>query len=251
MFTSPGHRRRSSRSIAGRLSRPKPNSPTRHFGRFGGFRAIRLRRNHACRRRRCPQVTEQQRYTVVESRDGVERRHYPQCVVADVSIVGPADKAGNMAFRPLVGYISGANRGSSTLAMTAPVLQEPQETMVEGRSMAMTAPVLQEPAGHDAWVVSFVLPGEGKLADYPRPTDPRVTLREVPAHDAAAIRYSGRWTASNVEAYTGRLMRAVEQAGWSVAGQPRWARYDPPWKPAFARRNEIIVPLAGDGEPTE
>ena len=192
-------------------------------------------------------MTEQQRYTVVESRDGVERRHYPQCVVADVSISGPADKAGNMAFRPLVGYISGANRGSSKLAMTAPVLQEPHDATAAGSSMAMTAPVQPESAGHDAWVVSFVLPGGGGLADYPTPTDPRVTLREVPAHDAAAIRYSGRWTESNVESYTARLMSAVERAGWAVAGQPRWARYDPPWKPAFARRNEIIVPLAADG----
>lgn len=184
-------------------------------------------------------VTQQQKYTVLETRDGVERRHYAACVVADVSISGAADKAGNMAFRPLVGYISGANRADTKLAMTAPVLQQPA-----GEKLAMTAPVLQESTGEDTWVVSFVLPGEGGLADYPTPTDPRVSLREVPAHEAAAIRYSGRWTESNVAANTARLMRVVDAAGWQVSGIPRWARYDPPWKPAFARRNEIIVPLA-------
>lgn len=184
-------------------------------------------------------MTEEQNYTVVETQNGIERRHYPPCVVADVTITAAADKAGNMAFRPLVSYISGANRGSRKLAMTAPVLQEPR-----GEKLAMTAPVLQEPAGAGTWVVSFVLPGAGHLDDYPEPTDPTVTLRELPAHDAAAIRYSGRWTTGNVEKHTAALLRAIDDAGWTTAGSPRWARYDPPWKPAFARRNEVIVPLA-------
>lgn len=172
---------------------------------------------------RFTRVTEQQNYVVVETRDGVERRHYPPCVVAEVRIDAPADKAGNIAFRPLVNYISGANRST--------------------RKLAMTAPVLQERAGEGSWVVSFVLPGEGDLADYPEPTDPAVSLRQVPAHDAAAVRYSGRWTTGNVDKHTAALLSTVAEAGWKVAGSPRWARYDPPWKPAFARRNEVIVPL--------
>lgn len=184
-------------------------------------------------------VTDQQKYTVIEEHDGVERRHYPACVVADVSITAAADKAGNMAFRSLVGYISGANAGDRKLAMTAPVLQESQ-----GQKLAMTSPVLQEPAGEGTWVVSFVLPGAGTLMDYPEPTNPAVSLREIAAHDAAAIRYSGRWTTSNVEEHTTALLRAVADAGWTVAGTPRWARYDPPWKPPFARRNEVIVPVS-------
>jgi hypothetical protein len=184
-------------------------------------------------------VTEQQRYTVLETRNGIERRHYPPSVTASVTITAAADKAGNMAFRPLVDYISGNNLGSRKLAMTAPVLQEPQ-----GTKLAMTAPVIQEPAADGSWVVSFVLPGAGAVADYPEPKNPAVTLRQNPAHDAAAIRYSGRWTTGNVERHTEALLRAVEELGWTAAGTPRWARYDPPWKPAFARRNEVIVPLA-------
>lgn len=191
---------------------------------------------------RCARVTEQQSYTVLESRNGVERRHYPPSVVADVTITAAPDKAGNMAFRPLVSYISGANRGSRKLAMTAPVLQE-----AKGEKLAMTAPVLQEAAGEGTWVVSFVLPGTGTIDEYPEPTNPHVTLRQLPAHDAAAITYSGRWTIGNVEKHTATLMRTIEDAGWTVAGSPRWARYDPPWKPPFARRNEVVVPLAAEG----
>lgn len=160
------------------------------------------------------------------------------CGVARTARCGAA-RAGNIAFRPLVRYISGANRSTRKLAMTAPVLQEPV-----AEKLAMTAPVLQEAADEDSWVVSFVLPGEGTVADYPEPTDPAVSLRQLPAHDAAAIRYSGRWTAANVDKHTATLLGSVADAGWTVAGSPRWARYDPPWKPAFARRNEVIVPLA-------
>jgi hypothetical protein len=32
--------------------------------------------------------------------------------------------------------------------------------------------------------------------------------------------------------------------GYHSVGEPRWARYDPPWKPWFARRNEVIIPIA-------
>ena len=189
--------------------------------------------------RRCATVTEQQNYIVLETHNGVERRHYPPCVVADVTITAAPDKAGNMAFRPLVSYISGANRGSRKLAMTAPVLQE-----AKGEKLAMTAPVLQEAAGEGTWVVSFVLPGSGTIDDYPVPTNAAVTLRELLAHDAAAITYSGRWTVGNVEKHTATLLRTIAEAGWTVTGSPRWARYDPPWKPPFARRNEVVVPLA-------
>lgn len=193
-----------------------------------------------------PTVTEEQNYTVIQTHKGIERRHYPPCVVADVTITAAADKAGNMAFRPLVSYISGANRSSRKLAMTAPVLQEPK-----GEKLAMTAPVLQESAGDDTWVVSFVLPRVGNLTDYPEPTNPAVTLRELPAHDAAAVRYSGRWTTGNVEKHTAALLQAIDDAGWTATGSPRWARYDPPWKPAFARRNEVIVPLAAEAAAAE
>lgn len=120
--------------------------------------------------------------------------------------------------------------------MTAPVVQAPA-----GEKLAMTAPVLQEAQDVGSWVVSFVLPGNRLLSEYPTPEDPRVTLREVPQHSAAALAWSGRWTAGNVERWTTQLLAAVTEAGWQAQGTTRWARFDPPWKPAFARRNEIVV----------
>ncbi len=183
-------------------------------------------------------MTEQQEYRVLESRGNVELREYAPCVVADVVVSGSAEQAASAAFRPLFQFISGANVGAEPLAMTAPVIQRPT-----GEQLAMTAPVIQEPAGTDQWTVSFVLPAGRAPSDYPVPTDPRVSLRAVPAETAAAIRWSGRWTDSNIARHSQDLRRAMTEAGWQESGEPRWARFDPPWKPPFARRNEIVIPV--------
>ena len=183
-------------------------------------------------------MTEQQAYRVIETRGEVELREYVPCVVADVVVLGSAEQAASAAFRPLFAYISGANRTTSPLAMTAPVIQQPA-----GARLDMTAPVLQESAGPSQWTVSFVLPGSRSLQEYPEPTDPQVSLRAIDAECAAALRWSGRWTSVNIERRTEELRRAIEGAGWQTCGEPRWARFDPPWKPPFARRNEIVIPV--------
>jgi hypothetical protein len=106
----------------------------------------------------------------------------------------------------------------------------------------MTAPVLQAQAeAQSQWTVSFVLPGSKAISDYPLPDDANVTLREVPEHLAMAMTWSGRWTYSSVESHTEALRRAIKQAGLAEVGLPVWARYDPPWKPWFLRRNEVLI----------
>jgi hypothetical protein len=183
-------------------------------------------------------VTEQQEYRVLETYGAVELREYADCVVADVVVDGSAEEAGNRAFRPLVSYIGGSNQSSASLAMTAPVIQQ-----ASSEKLAMTAPVIQQALDADRWTVSFVLPGDRPLAEYPVPTDPRVSLRAVPGETAAALRWSGRWTSGNVARRTEELLQAMADAGWVAAGDPRWARFDPPWIPPFARRNEIVIPV--------
>jgi hypothetical protein len=111
----------------------------------------------------------------------------------------------------------------------------------------MTAPVLTAPSGPGQWVVSFVLPGGDSPDQYPLPKDSTVVLREVPAHHAAAITWSGRWTERNVSAKTDELMAEVIRRGWRAVGAPYWARFDPPWQPAFLRRNEVLVDVQLDG----
>ncbi len=191
-------------------------------------------------------MTEQQEYRVLKSRGVVELREYAPCVVADVVTSGSAEQAGSAAFRPLFEYISGANRGAEPLEMTAPVIQQPTS-----ERLAMTAPVIQEASGADKWIVSFVLPGGRSVSEYPIPTNSRVSLRAVAGETAAAIRWSGRWTPSNIARRSEELRGVMAEAGWQESGEPRWARFDPPWKPSFARRNEIVIPVRRSGEGSE
>ena len=191
-------------------------------------------------------MTEQQEYRVLNVRGVVELREYAPWVVADVVASGSAEQAASAAFRPLFEYISGANRGAEPLEMTAPVIQQPTS-----ERLAMTAPVIQEAAGANEWTVSFVLPAGRSLSEYPIPTNSRVSLRAVPGETAAAIRWSGRWTPSNIARRTQDLRRVMAEAGWQASGEPRWARFDPPWKPPFARRNEIVVPVRRPVEGSE
>ena len=180
-------------------------------------------------------MTAEQPYESVKTVGDVELRHYPVSVVAQVQVGGAAEKAGNQAFRSLVRYIGGKNQTQESLAMTAPVLQQ---------DAASARPSQGKTDLGDQWAVSFVLPGDGQLADYPAPSDPAVRLIEVPAHDAVAIRWSGRWSHATVVSKTAELQAAADRLGWRISGPSRWARYDPPWKPTFLRRNEVILPVA-------
>ncbi|MFO1541302.1 MAG: SOUL family heme-binding protein [Chloroflexota bacterium] len=183
-------------------------------------------------------MTEQQEYRVLETRGIVELREYAPHVVATVLASGSPEAAASEAFRPLFGYISGVNLRAAALAMTAPVIQEPA-----GERLPMTAPVIHRPAGVERWAVSFVLPGGRGIEGYPEPTDLRVSLRAVPREEAAALGWSGSWTAENVARWTEELRRRIAEAGWQEAGEARWARFDPPMRPPSQRRNEIVIPV--------
>lgn len=181
-------------------------------------------------------MTEQQPYEVLEQRDGFELRLYPPHLVAEVEIEGSFEDAGNRAFRSLFRYITGNNRAQESVAMTAPVVQE--ATVSE--KVAMTAPVVQAETPEGGYVVAFVLPAAMTLATAPVPADPDVQVRAVPERLAAAVRYSGRWSQASYERHLSQLLDAVVAAGLTPTGAPRFARFDPPFKPWFLRRNEVV-----------
>lgn len=172
---------------------------------------------------------------------GVEVRQYAPYTVAEVTVPGPAEEAGNQAFPILAGYIFGKNQGERKLAMTAPVTQ----TAVPVK-MPMTAPVTQTVAA-GGFLVRFVLPKGVTSANAPVPLDARVVLRDVAAHRVAVIRYSGFWSASNDNEHLGKLQAALRAAGIEWTGEPVIARYDAPFKPWFMRRNEIWLNVASGG----
>jgi hypothetical protein len=184
-------------------------------------------------------ATEEPAYQVVQQLDGAEVRLYAPYVVAEVTVAGPAEDAGSAAFPTLASYIFGNNKGQRKLEMTAPVTQAAAPVKLE-----MTAPVTQS-ATEGGFVVQFVLPSDVTLDTAPEPLDPRVRLREVPAHHVAVIRYSGFWTQANYEAHLEKLQATLRSANMDWVGEPVLSRYDPPFKPWFLRRNEIWLALNG------
>lgn len=183
---------------------------------------------------------EEPSYTVEQAHAGFEVRRYAPRVVAETTVPGPADQAGNQAFKVLAGYIFGNNKGDQKIAMTAPVTQTAESVRI-----AMTAPVTQSTSGQDGdYVVRFTMPASYTLATLPEPLDPKVQLRELPPVRMAAIKYTGRWTDENYDEHLKLLRERMAQTGLAARGEPVYARYDAPYVPWFMRRNEIWLELA-------
>ena len=63
----------------------------------------------------------------------------------------------------------------------------------------------------------------------------------TPRSLTAATRYSGRWSRSGYNEHLQQLQSALERDGLRAVGEPRFARFDPPMKPWFLRRNEVHI----------
>jgi hypothetical protein len=184
---------------------------------------------------------EEPGFKVLEKDGSFELREYAPYLVAETRVEAGFDDAGSIAFQRLFRYISGDNVAQQKIAMTAPVTQS------RGEKIAMTAPVSQVADGR-AFLVAFTLPSTYTLATAPRPLDPTIQIREVPAQLVATWRYSGRWTASNYRDNEAMLRGQLKERGLKSKGEPVLARYNPPFTPWFMRRNEVLLPVARSPE---
>lgn len=164
-------------------------------------------------------------YHVEGEIDGVELRKYPAIRVATVTF-HPDDEA----FRHLFAYISGENRTTERIAMTAPVISQ--------EKIAMTAPVFS-----DKTSMSFVMPQEYSMENLPEPLDPEVRLAEIPPRILAVIRFRGTADPESVSEMTERLLAVLEQHGIEAVGKPFLMRYNPPFIPGIFRKNEVGVEI--------
>ncbi|MGB5200116.1 MAG: heme-binding protein [Sedimenticolaceae bacterium] len=185
-------------------------------------------------------ATEEPAYTVLEQSGNFELRRYDPMIVAETLVSGSMDDASRSGFRLIADYIFGNNTlrngGKGKISMTAPVTMA-----VDSEEISMTAPVsMQRSSGK--WRMHFVMPSEYTLDSLPRPNNPAVKLREIPATDYAVIRFSGLAGENKVAAKTAELEVWLEGRGIEPRGNPELARYNPPWTLPFLRRNEVMIP---------
>ena len=198
------------------------------------------------------EAADEPKYRAIEEDGDIEIREYTGFAVAETTVMAPFDEATGAGFRRLFGYISGGNRSKENIEMTAPVLTEPKSEKI-----AMTAPVLAQPRnemragsassltpeGNESWTIAFVLPEGLTAASAPAPTDPRVTLRDLPSRRVASIRFSGRFRNATAEMKRQLLADWLSSRGLSHSGDWRVAGYNPPWTIPALRRNEVLVTL--------
>ena len=181
-------------------------------------------------------------YRVIEQDGAYELREYSPYLIAETEVEAGFMNAGNIAFGRLFRYISGANTSQTEIAMTAPVEQSREGG---GQKIAMTAPV-EQASVDGVYRVGFVVPRKFTRETVPKPIDPRVSIREVPARTVAVWRYSGRWTEENFREHERDLRALLGRKG--LRAEPGdteiIARYDAPFMPWFMRRNEVLIPLA-------
>jgi hypothetical protein len=181
--------------------------------------------------------TEEPKYTRRQLTDTVELRTYGPRIAAETTVIDDEDRARNIGFRRLAGYIFGANRRAQTIAMTAPVSQ------TGGQQIAMTAPVVQSAAPDRGFVIRFFMPSKWTLETLPTPNDDQVRLITVPPETVAVLKFSGDRSPKAVATCTGELMKVLQDSGIEPTGEAGAWFYDPPWTLPFRRRNEIAIPI--------
>lgn len=170
-------------------------------------------------------MTERQPYEVIKKFAEFEVRRYPAGMQIETQVRGDFLSAGNRGFGPLVSFISGYNK--------------------RRQKIAMTAPVIQQQVGDSLHSVRFVLPKDMNRSSTPDAIDQGVKVLEVPAHLAAARSFSGSWSRERFNKEGEILVSSLLTAGLEPIGSLYFSRFDPPWKPGFLKRNEVLIQIRG------
>lgn len=162
-------------------------------------------------------------YKVVRSDGKFELRDYPALTVVETPMADPGGSDGS--FGRLFRFITGANEGNRKIAMTTPVFMS---------------------GGSNNLTMAFVLPAKLRTAGVPKPADGAVTVRELPAGRFAVHRFSGGRNARNEAESLARLRAWLERERLTASSGPVYGYFDPPWTPAFLRRNEVMLRAEGE-----
>ena len=158
-------------------------------------------------------------YQVVRSAGKFQVRDYPALTVVETPMAGGGNGSDG-SFSRLFRFITGGNEAKQKIAMTTPVFMSGSDSTA---------------------TMAFVLPAKLKASGAPKPTDAAVQVRDLPAGQFAVLRYSGGRNARKEAETLGRLKTWMAAEGLSVLSPPVYGYFDPPWTPAFLRRNEVML----------
>lgn len=127
------------------------------------------------------------------------------------------------SFMRLFHYIGGQNTATQKIAMTTPVFMT---------GAATTA------------TMAFVMPKTMRVDATPKPTNPQVGVNSIPAGTFAVIRFSGGRSGLNEANAVAALATWMKRQSLQPVGDPVFGYFDPPWTPAFLRRNEAMLRVA-------
>lgn len=177
-------------------------------------------------------MVEKAQYSVVRKLEGAEIRKYPEIILATVS--GLSD---DEAFSKLFRYISGSNRTSAEIEMTAPVISKESKS----EKIPMTAPVISKRNSF-----SFVMPSYFKEGKAPVPLDKDIEIERIPPRHVAVMRFRGAAKTKKTQEKIDDLRLILKHNDLPEASGPFLMRYNPPITPGFMRRNEVGIEVRVD-----
>ena len=169
-------------------------------------------------------ATEEPKFSLLEKDQSFELRLYEPKIIAEVEVDGDMSAASRKGFRQIADFIFGNNTAQSG----------------KSEKISMTAPVGVQQSEKN-WRVSFVMPSQYTLETLPKPNNPQISIKQLPAKKFALIRFSGLVDEEKMQAKSAELNQWITMKKLNPVGIPELARYNPPWTLPFLRRNELMV----------
>jgi len=160
---------------------------------------------------------EKASYKTVIKEGNFEVRLYDPVIIA---VSQENNLKGTSGFNQLFSYISGRNRESKKIAMTAPVINNLDA---------------EKPT------IAFVMPKAYSMEELPQPMPSNIQLQEIPKRYLAAISFSGNINQKIIEKKKHELIEWLKAKQITAIGSIELARYNPPFVPGFIKHNELLV----------
>ena len=172
---------------------------------------------------------EEPSYERIRSNSDYEIRKYGDRLAVEVEFTNESS-----GFRYLFNYISGENKTSEEVSMTAPV--------TKSAKIDMTAPVTQF-SKDDKMVMQFYLPSKFSIKNAPIPTNKRVNLVTIDGGYYAVLKYSGRISDKNYLKHLSKLKGYLEKDNVEMIDDGTKAIFDGPFTLPIMRRNEAMIKI--------